>query len=246
MRRVSTLFAVSSALLLLGPASAEAQSLAPGAPLGASRGVIAEHATIDTFLALVPPRAWGELDAEIANWTEAERSAEGQGEAATSDRDQVLAAQAAQAAEVRRLDQEIQIARDMEQGARREALEDERRLWAKYGVVLDARVEAFAAEMAVADRRVRHARAVRKQLVVEKELEGDRAEWRALHNEAAVVANADERRSDVARAMEQRLKKYFEATREAERERERLALAERELAELRLQVLELRRDLLSD
>ena len=117
--------AVPLALLLLlgGPASARSQSAVPGAPLGTVVPAIEERAAVDSFLALVPLRATGEIDAEIERAAARERNAMNRRRLGDRDRRRSREAHEAQLLEIDRTVQAIRIADELDQDDRKAGLE---------------------------------------------------------------------------------------------------------------------------
>ncbi|MGD8494928.1 MAG: hypothetical protein PVF05_01970 [Gemmatimonadales bacterium] len=235
-----------TALLAIPPATGVAQDSAPGAPLGTASATIAQRAAVDSFLALVPRRASALIEADAAAARAAEREAMRRRTVADEARRRTRDSLDVQIRELDRARDAIRIANELEQDGRKQILEREARLRERYRDLLSARVEALGQELVAAEQKSRHARAMRERFAAEQQLDADRREWERLHGEAAVVAEADERRADQAERLQQGLRRYFEARRDEEREAEKVAAAHQELAVRRLRVLELRRRLFDD
>jgi len=234
------------AALAAAPATVRAQSSAPGAPLGSARAAIVERAAVDSFLALVPRRAHELIDTDIEAARTAERVAVNHRSRTDETRRRTRDSLDAQVRELDRSRDAIRIAREMEQSSREDALQREARLRERYRDLLAVRVEALGQEIVTAEQEVRHARAVTKRYEAERQLADERLEWRRLHAEAAVVAEAEERRIDQVKRLQESLKEYFAARRDEEREMEKLAAARGDLIERQLTVLERRRHLFDD
>lgn len=235
-----------TALLAAIPATGFAQDSAPGAPLGTASATIAERAAVDSFLALVPRRATGLIEADVEAARAAEREAAGRRSAADEARRRTRDSLDAQGRELDRARDAIRIAEELEQSGRKQILEREARLRERYRDLLSARVDALGQEVVTAEREITHARATADRFAAELHLDGDRREWVRLHGEAAVVAEADDRRAEQAERLQEGLRRYFEARRDEEREAEKLGAERRELAVQQLHVLELRRRLFDD
>lgn len=247
MKRTHRWLAGALTALLAGtPVMGFAQDSAPGAPLGTASATIAERAAVDSFLTLVPRRATGLIEADVEAARAAEREAARRRSVADEARRRTRDSLDAQVRELDRSRDAIRIAKELEQGGRKQLLEREARLRERYRDLLSARVDALGQEIVTAEREIAHARATADRFAAELRLDGDRREWKRLHGEAAVVAEADDRRAEQAKRLQEGLRRYFEARRDEEREAEKLGAERRELATQRLRVLQLRRQLFDD
>lgn len=243
LRRSPVGFGWLALILLITPAPLPAQG---GAPLGSARHGIIERAAVDTMLADVTERPPAAIQRDLDAAVSVERSKSMWERQLDADADALASALDEQIAEIERAQEGLRVADELDADSRRDALREELRLRELLRDITVERIRIVNLERAVLERRLQHARAWRKQLELESELAADRAVWRALHGEDAVVSGAAERRRELAGTIDDRLKGYFEAHRDALRERERLAVAERGVAEARLGLLALRRELLDD
>lgn len=231
-------------LLLGGSASARSQSAVPGAPLGTVVPAIEERAAVDSFLALVPLRATGEIDAAIEQASGSERSAMNRRRLGDRNRRRAREAQEEQLIEIDRTVQAIRIADDLGQKDRKAGLQAELELRRRYRDVIAVHVEVLEQEVMTAEQEERLAVALRARLVAERELAARRAEWRAL--QAAADGASHEDRRKLEERLLQQLRDYLEAQRDEEREIEKLARVRQGLAGKRIELVESRRRLFDD
>lgn len=248
MRDRSTLCVAGplAALLLLGgPDAASPQTAVPGAPLGAAMPAIEERAAVDSFLALVPLRARGEIDLELERSAASERSAANRRRLGDRDRRRAREAREEQDLAIDRAVQAIRIAEDLGQDDRKDQLKAELELRRRYREVIDLRIEVLEQGVISAEQEERLARAVRGRLLAERDLSEGRAEWRARTAATGEAASGDDRRAREARLLSG-LAGYLEARVEEEREIEKLARTRQALIGKRIELVERRRKLFDD
>lgn len=240
----STALALFVGLIAVTPAVG--QTAGQGAPLGSTRQAIAVRVSVDSLVTLAAPRTAAALEDAREATERAERRARSRRSLAERARDDARAAREVESKEIERLERAMEIADELDQAARKSHLDRDRKLRERYRDLLDSRIEVYELEMELAEREERHAAALLDRLDVERGLTDDLREWRLLHGEGAVWANAAERREETEKTIVERLRRYFEAEREEARRQERVAESRRALSEKHLELIERRRDLFED
>ena len=241
---VSAAIALFGGLTAISPALG--QTAGQGAPLGSTKQAVAARVPVDTLVRLASPRTAGQIEDAREEAERMERRARARHARAKRARDHARAAREVEAKEVERLERAMEIADELDEPARKSRLQRDRELRERYGDLIRRQAEAYELEMELAQREERHARALLDLLDVERRLAEDLREWRMLHGEGAVWADAAERRAETEKTIIGRLRRFFEAERDEARQRERLAESERKLAEKRREFIERRRDLFDD
>ena len=247
MRNRSTRLIVLAGCVALATATpARGQAAGQGAPLGSTKQAIAARVPVDTLVRLASPRTAGQIEEAREAAERMERRARARHERAKRARDHARAAREVEAKEVERLERAMEIAEELDEPARKSRLQRDRELRERYRELIRRQAEAYELEMELAQREERHARALLDLLDVERRLAEDLREWRLLHGEGAVWADAAERRAETEKTIIQRLLRFFEAERDEARQRERLAESDRKLAEKQREFIERRRHLFDD
>ena len=246
LNRSTRLIVLAGCFALATAMPARGQTAGQGAPLGSTKQAIAARVPVDSLVALAAPRNAAALQDARQAAERMERRAGIRRSQAKEAREHARTAREAESKEVERLERAMEIADELDQEARKSRLERDRELRERYRDLLGIRSELYEREMELAEREERRAEALIDLLEVESRLAGDLRQWKLLHGEGAVWADAAERRRETERTIIERLRAYFEAEREEARQRERVAEARRQLAEKHLEFIERRRGLFDD